>query len=472
MEVKAKKARKPSTFRHWFQAAFFALTNGYAQGFVQGKIYNGENKALCVPGLNCYSCPGAYYACPIGSLQAVLNSRNFTVSCYVFGFIMVVGALFGRLVCGFLCPFGLVQDLLYKIPFVKKMKNLPGHRYLKYLRYVMLVVFVLLLSGLIANDAGTGKPWYCEYICPSGTLFAGIPLVAANPALQASIGWRFALKIAILVVILLLCVLSFRPFCKYLCPLGALYGVCNPVSFYRYRVNQEKCVSCGACQKACNMDIKVWAHPNSTECIRCGECKAACPTHAITSTWEDWKSRFVRDLPKDTAQETLTPQGMYVPGQTGRSGLIAPEEKKNALRVILALLLIVIGLVLAVVMAEFILGSVVTAVLGIGVESYNAFGLLCMYGTMFLCFVAAVILVRGGFKIVQNKGRHTASVRALRMLVVAMVLMVWIRILCIFYQNTFTVFASSILWWSIPIVWGVILLSCILEKHADAAREG
>ena len=92
----------------------------YAVGFINGKIYDGSLKKLCLPGLNCYSCPGALGSCPIGSLQAVLGSRNFQFSFYIFGFLMLMGAVFGRFVCGWMCPFGLVQDLLYKIPFIKK----------------------------------------------------------------------------------------------------------------------------------------------------------------------------------------------------------------------------------------------------------------------------------------------------------------------------------------------------------------
>ena len=107
------------------QAAWFALTNGYAAGFLEKKIYTGKLKSLCVPGLNCYSCPGALAGCPIGSLQAVLSSSSFTVSCYVLGFLMMFGTLLGRFICGWLCPFGLVQDLLHKIPFPGKKKNLP-----------------------------------------------------------------------------------------------------------------------------------------------------------------------------------------------------------------------------------------------------------------------------------------------------------------------------------------------------------
>lgn len=292
------KTKKKNWFRHLFQAAFFALTNGYAQGFVSGKIYKGKGKSFCVPGLNCYSCPGALGACPIGSLQAVLGSRRFTVSCYVFGLIMAFGALFGRLICGWMCPFGLVQDLLHKIPLFKKRKNLPGHKYLKYIKYVLLLVFVIILPSVIKDLAGNGQPWFCEYICPSGTLFAGIPLVILNPELRAVIGFRFWWKIAVLVLVLLLSIKAYRPFCKYLCPLGALYGFCNPVSFYRFQVDKNACVNCGACQKVCGMDIKVWENPNSMECIRCGDCKAVCPTGAITSSFEMLQSRMKKKKPE------------------------------------------------------------------------------------------------------------------------------------------------------------------------------
>lgn len=110
------------------QACFAALTNGYVRGFVEGKIYSGSLKQLCVPGLNCYSCPGALGACPIGALQAVLGSRGRQFSFYAIGFLVAVGALCGRFVCGWLCPFGLFQELVHKIPFPKKLKKLPGDK--------------------------------------------------------------------------------------------------------------------------------------------------------------------------------------------------------------------------------------------------------------------------------------------------------------------------------------------------------
>ena len=69
--------------RLWVQVMFTALTNGYVLGFLDGKIYKGSSKRFCVPGLNCYSCPGAVGSCPIGSLQAVLGSSKYQFSFYV-----------------------------------------------------------------------------------------------------------------------------------------------------------------------------------------------------------------------------------------------------------------------------------------------------------------------------------------------------------------------------------------------------
>ncbi len=135
---------------------------------------------------------------------------------------------------------------------------------------------------LVTNDFGIAKPFFCQYICPSGTLLGGIPLLAANPSLRQAIGLLFSWKMFILLSVLALSVFLYRPFCKYLCPLGAVYALFNKVSFVRMAVDEHKCVGCGRCARACQMQVPVPQQPNHSECIRCGACKKVCPTKAMS----------------------------------------------------------------------------------------------------------------------------------------------------------------------------------------------
>ncbi len=280
MDRKRKTSEWP---RHRIQALWALLTNSYLWGFAQGKIYKGRLKNLCVPGLNCYSCPGAVAACPIGALQAVIGSWNFKFAFYVAGFLVFVGALIGRFVCGWLCPFGLIQDLLYKIPFFRKISTFPGDKLLRKLKYVILAVFVLLLPLFLVDILGQGAPYFCKLICPVGTLEGGIPLVLLNQSMHSALGWLYAWKNVLLILTIFLSILIYRPFCKYVCPLGAIYSVFNPISVFRYRVDDSKCTRCGACAKACKMQVDPVKNANHPECIRCGQCKKICPTGAISS---------------------------------------------------------------------------------------------------------------------------------------------------------------------------------------------
>ena len=269
--------------RHGVQALWALLTNSYLIGFVQGKLYKGRLKNLCVPGLNCYSCPGAVGACPIGAMQAVIGSWNFKFAFYVTGFLMLVGALMGRFVCGWLCPFGLIQDLLQKIPFPKKIKTFRGDRLLRKLKYLILLVFVILLPMFLVDVLGQGAPYFCKLICPVGTMEGGIPLVLSHPSMRGALGWLYAWKNVLLILTIFLSILIYRPFCKYICPLGAIYSVFQPISVFRYRVDLEKCTGCGACAETCKMQVNPAAHANHPECIRCGACKKVCPVKAIRS---------------------------------------------------------------------------------------------------------------------------------------------------------------------------------------------
>jgi len=267
--------------RHRVQALWALLSNSYLIGFFQGKIYQGKIKNLCVPGLNCYSCPGALGACPIGAMQAVIGNWNFKFAFYVSGFLMFVGALMGRFVCGWLCPFGLIQDLLHKIPFPKKIGSFRGDKLLRKMKYVILAVFVILLPMFVVDILGQGLPYFCKLICPAGTLEGGMPLVLMNQSMRSALGGLYAWKNLLLVLTIVVSILIYRPFCKYICPLGAIYSVFNPISVFRYKVDQEKCTGCGVCAKVCKMQVNPVKNANSLECIRCGLCKKSCPVHAI-----------------------------------------------------------------------------------------------------------------------------------------------------------------------------------------------
>ncbi len=267
--------------RHGVQAFWALLTNSYLAGFVQGKIYKGRLKNLCVPGLNCYSCPGAVGACPIGAMQAVIGNRNFKFAFYVAGFLMFVGALTGRFVCGWLCPFGLIQEMLHKIPFLKKIDTFRGDKLLRKMKYVIFIVFVILLPMVLVDVLGQGAPYFCKLICPAGTLEGGLPLVLLNQSMRGALGWLYAWKNVLLLVTVILSVMIYRPFCKYICPLGAVYSVFNSIAVFRYRVEKETCTGCGVCARVCKMQVNPAEHPNHPECIRCGVCKKSCPVNAI-----------------------------------------------------------------------------------------------------------------------------------------------------------------------------------------------
>lgn len=261
--------------RFSIQAVSALLSNANLKGFFTGKIYQGAGKTVCVPGLNCYSCPGAVGACPIGSLQGFLSGLKFRFPYYVLGFLLFFGALLGRAVCGFLCPFGFFQELLHKIPFPVKKNHFKADRPLRWLKYAVLLLLVVILPLCF-----TLTPFFCKYLCPAGTL-SGILLAVHDSMLRAQLGGIFLWKVFVLAGIVLGCLVAFRPFCKYLCPLGAIYGFFNRIALYRMDLDADRCVSCGSCKKACKMGVDPVRECNSAECIRCGDCVRVCPVNAI-----------------------------------------------------------------------------------------------------------------------------------------------------------------------------------------------
>ena len=270
------KALAPSK-RKLMQLYFALLFNANLKGFVTGNIYQGDTKKMCVPGINCYSCPGAVGACPIGSLQGSFSAGKSTMF-YVGGILLLYCILFGRMICGWLCPFGLVQELFYKIK-TPKLKKSPVTRVLSFFKYVVLVFFVFIVPIMYAFR-DTPLPAFCKYICPAGTLEGGIGLLAnkVNDSYFSMLGPLFTWKFLLLVGISVACVFIFRMFCRFVCPLGALYGLFNRISVFGVKVEEHKCTHCNLCVNKCKMDIK---KVGDAECISCGECVGVCPTKAI-----------------------------------------------------------------------------------------------------------------------------------------------------------------------------------------------
>ena len=261
--------------RRLIQVYAALLYNANIKGFISGNIYGGEGtKYLCVPGMNCYSCPGAVGSCPLGALQNALSSSKTKAPYYMLGILALFGLIFARTVCGFLCPVGLGQDLLYKAR-TPKLKKSRVTRVLSYLKYILLGLLVIAIPLLDA------MPGFCKYICPAGTL-GGAVLLLSNPnnaGMFTSLGALFTWKFCVMVALIVASIFIYRVFCRFLCPLGAIYGFFNRIALLGVKLDEESCTECGLCISHCKMDVK---RVGDHECINCGECISVCPTKAIS----------------------------------------------------------------------------------------------------------------------------------------------------------------------------------------------
>ncbi len=276
---KSASSLRPGT-RRLVQLYSALLHNAYIKGFIDGKIYQGSGKYACVPGFNCYSCPGAVGSCPLGAIQNALASAGHRAGWYVLGIILLFGVILGRTVCGWLCPLGLIQELLHKIPSLKIRKSRVT-KALTWLKYVILAVFVITLPLWYGLQYDLPLPAFCKYICPAGTLEGAMGHLAhpANASMYDMLGILFTRKFVIMLAIGLLCVFCYRCFCRFLCPLGAIYGLFSRFNIIGAKVDESRCNQCGACVDHCPMDVsRVGDH----ECIHCGRCMDVCAQGAIS----------------------------------------------------------------------------------------------------------------------------------------------------------------------------------------------
>ena len=281
--------------RVWIQALATVFTNGYFKGFFTGRIFQGATKHICVPTLNCYSCPGALFSCPVGSVQAVVASSGgidlsaahtirdrliaigTSTPLFIVGFLTIIGAFVGRATCGWVCPFGWFQELVYKAPT----RKFTPPKIPRLLKYVLLVVFVVVLPIMWVDEFKMGEPSYCKYICPAGTLGGGIPLSLMNSDLRKQLGKLFAWKFFVLVAFVVAMVFFRRPFCAWACPLGAFFAPFNKVSLFRLSIDHDNCIKCGACDRACPAQLEVLKELDGLDCVRCFDCALVCPANVI-----------------------------------------------------------------------------------------------------------------------------------------------------------------------------------------------
>lgn len=276
--------------RRIFQALGLVLPNGYLKGFAAGEaaLYQGALKGVCSPLLNCYACPSALFSCPIGTLQHFMVTGAFPT--YAIGTLSVVGVSVGRMTCGTLCPFGFLQDLLYKFRVWKA--SMPF--VLRHMRFAVLILLVFLLPYI------THQNWFSK-LCPMGTLIGGLPWVTLNLNVRSMVKGMFWVKIGILLFFITTSMSVKRPFCRAACPLGAIFSLFNRVSFLRLAWNQDTCTRCGKCQKVCPVDIRIDRNPDSVDCLRCLDC-TKCPSVKLTTAFH--ARPFAKAIP-----------GLQVPGE-------------------------------------------------------------------------------------------------------------------------------------------------------------
>ena len=226
---------------------------------------------MCSPVFHCYACPLSTFACPIGVLAQFSALHIFPF--VAIGLLIVLGVLFGSLICGWACPFGFLQDLVAKVPTPKF--DLP--KWAGNLRYVVLIVTVLAVPYFWGEEHWL---FICR-VCPAGALEAAVPNMTGQAIAGEKIAWPNALKLTILGVFLITIFFMKRPWCRMLCPLGAIFSLFNRVSAFFVRFNADECTDCGRCHKLCEYGIEPEKSPNDSRCVRCLEC-TNCGPSALT----------------------------------------------------------------------------------------------------------------------------------------------------------------------------------------------
>jgi len=193
------------------------------------------------------------------SLAAVIAAFVFFVGLAIVG---------NKLVCGWACPFGAAQELLYSLPILRRLKRkkLP-FALTNLLRGGLFLAMLLLLFGLL----GGAKGFVVYHFMNPFNLFDGS---FETPTILATVVLALGLSLVV-----------YRPFCQLICPFGLISWLAERVSLARVRVDHQRCNGCGACARACPLESaahKVAGKTFGADCYSCARCLNVCPHEAIS----------------------------------------------------------------------------------------------------------------------------------------------------------------------------------------------
>jgi len=218
--------------------------------------------SFCSPVFHCHSCPLATFACPIGALANFSALHLFPF--VAVGVLLACGVMLGGFICGWICPFGLFQDAVGRIPTPKF--ALP--EWTRHLRFVVLGLLVLAIPYFYGESHSL---FFCR-LCPAGAVEAAVPNTLRTAIAGQEVAWPSVAKMVILAALLIAMLFTWRPWCTMLCPLGAIFSLCNLFSFVFLRVKTENCNDCGRCETLCRYGGGPRRRGGDLQCIRCLDC--------------------------------------------------------------------------------------------------------------------------------------------------------------------------------------------------------
>lgn len=242
----------------------------------------GFKTGFCYPFFYCHACPAATSACPIRAIEVSVSEGDWKWKFFFYPILIIgsVGIVFGRAVCGWACPIGLLQRATGVIPRKLKkkynvLKNIGQHkieRYFRYIKYFALIGLAIIIPIFIS--------FMFTDLCPVGFLVGTIPISVLNPGKYVPNEFFYVALVIFILFFVLIFVVE-RGWCRYFCPVGALLAPFNKISFLYISVDKKECTHCNICSEVCPMGIDVPNMHRDPECILCGKCVNACPENVI-----------------------------------------------------------------------------------------------------------------------------------------------------------------------------------------------